>query len=103
MADFVPSTKLKGMEEFTLDSEYFESYLKRHDNPEDENYGLYEAGEGNSPEIQFLKIPISSLEIPKLLVPHSFENGSSLMFPAAARESSSGMLSVYLFIVMSSS
>ncbi|ODN06588.1 5-methylcytosine rRNA methyltransferase NSUN4 [Orchesella cincta] len=87
--DFIPSTKLKGMDDFTLDSEYFSSYLKKHDEPEEDESATEVEGDN---EVLFLKSNQSSLlHFPQFLIPHAFENGSAMNFPPASRDSSSNL------------
>lgn len=92
-ASFVPSTKLKGADDFTFDSEYFSSYLRQHEPLTlDDIHGEREFPERDESlrDVQFLKSSNLPMIFPKFLIPFSFENGSSLMFPGAKRDAGTG-------------
>lgn len=93
-AEFVPSTKLKGVDDFTFDSEYFASYIRSHE----DGFSLDEAmkSEEDAAEIKFLKEPLTTLMIPKLLRPYTFENGSAMMFPPSGRHSATSTQFIHL-------
>ncbi|CAL8078428.1 unnamed protein product [Orchesella dallaii] len=89
-ADFIPSTKMKGMDDFTLDSEYFSSYLKKHDESLDDEAATENTDTTEDNDVLFIKPNQSQslLQFPKFLIPYSFENGSAMNFPPASRDSS---------------
>jgi hypothetical protein len=79
----MPPTKLKGVDDFSFDSDYYAGFLPGTSRSE---------GFDQDTDVVYTKPSkgSSKLEFPKMLQPYTFEPGSALEFPGARLDASTG-------------